>query len=399
LIVSEPIDAVPVAAGATPRAGAARVSQEAADAYERSRIGGLFFVAVWILMCVTAGRNGLREWLIGAGFLALAGARLIVGALLHRAPAPNGGHLAATLAIMIATMLAWGSATAFALGSPDFVEATTAILFATSAFTTAYVHSYPMRLLPAFAGLFAGYAPPFVALLASDHRGTLAIAIGIAIHFAYLLLAARRSHFEYHRSIDLEHELRAQRDAFSRRSRTDPLTGLANRGEFAERLADAVAEARAHGTPQSLLIIDLDHFKAINDGRGHAAGDACLVAIAARLRQAFDGASMLPARLGGEEFGVLMTGSDLAVARARAELFRAELAAAPVICGDAAVAVTASIGVGHFEPEHHPDADALYRAVDAALYRAKHEGRNRVVAITAHDGGARRFAARVARAD
>lgn len=378
-------DGRPAAATGKSLSGAARVSQEAADAYERSRIGGLFFVVVWILMCVTAGQDGLREWAIGAVFLCLAGARLLVGAALKRAPRPHGGHLAATLTTMFATMLAWGLATAFALIHHDYAATPTVILFATSAFTTAFVHSYPMRVWPALAGLAAGYAPPWVALVLSDRPGTLPIATGVAIHFAYLVLAARRAHYEYHRSIDLEHELRTQRDAFSRRSRIDLLTGLANRGEFGERLDAAFAQARTSRAPLSLLLIDLDHFKAINDERGHAVGDACLVAVAARLRGVFDPETAPSGRLGGEEFGVLLPDCDVAVARARAELFRVELASRPIPCGDFDVPVTASIGVGCLDPDAHADPDALYRAVDAALYRAKHDGRNRVAQI----GGAR----------
>ena len=365
------------------RDDAARVSQEAADAYERSRIGGLFFVATWVLMCVTARQHGLREWLIGIGFLSLSSSRLVVGAFIRRAAQPRIGHLAATYAIMIATMLAWGLAAAVALIHPDYAATPTVMLFATSAFVTAYVHNYPMRIWPALAGLFAGYGPAWFALMLSDRDGAVPIATGVAIHSVYLVLAARRAHYEYHRSIDLEHELRAQRDLFSQRSRVDALTGLANRGEFAERLAAAIADARLGGRAPSLLIIDLDHFKAINDERGHAAGDACLIEVAARLGAQFAGPGQLPARLGGEEFGVVLTDCDAAVAQARAELFRLELASRPILYGEIDIPVTASLGVGTFDDDTHADADALYREVDLALYRAKREGRNRIATATA----------------
>lgn len=376
------------------RDDAARVAQEAVDAYERSRIGGLFFVATWILMCVTARQYGLREWLIGAAFLSLSGSRLFVGAFIRRAAQPRFAHLAATYAIMIATMLAWGFAAAFALVHPDFAATPTVMLFATSAFVTAYVHNYPMRIWPALAGLLAGYGPAWFALMLSDRDGAVPIATGVAIHTVYLVLAARRAHFEYHRSIDLEHELRAQRDLFSQRSRVDSLTGIANRGEFGERLAAAIEDARAGGRAPSVLIIDLDFFKAINDERGHAAGDACLIEVAARLTAQFDGAGQLPARLGGEEFGVVLTDCDAAVAQARAELFRLELASKPIVFGDIDIPVTASIGVGTFDEDAHADADALYREVDLALYRAKREGRNRVATAAASDPRNRRYATR-----
>ena len=356
----------------------ARTAQEAADAYERSRIGGLFFCAVWALICVTAAQDGAREWLIGAGFLVLAAARIAVNYLRRRMPGAHGLHLAATLAVMVTTMLAWGCATAFALISPDYVDTTTVILFATSAFTTAYVHNYPMRLLPAYAGLAAGYGPPFVALLVAHRRTALPIAIGVFIHSLYLVLAARRAHYEYHRSLELEHELRTQRDQFAWRSRIDALTGLGNRGEFNDRLTVAVEDSLARGETLALLIVDIDHFKAVNDERGHATGDACLVAIASRLAQAFARPGEFTARLGGEEFAALLPDTSVAEALARAETFRAALAAQPLALEGEAVPITVSVGVGAFERAGHVDGEALYRDVDAALYRPKREGRNRV---------------------
>lgn len=360
-----------------------RVAQEASDAYERSRIGGLFVVAVWILMCVTAGQGGLREWAIGLGFLTLAGARVVVGKQMRSEPHAHARHFAATLTVMIATMAAWGGATAFALIHPDFAGTRTVILFATSALTTAFVHSYPMRLYPAYAGLLAGYGPPFVTLLAAGQAGSAPIAIGVAIHFAYLILAARRAHFEYQRRIDLEQELRAQRDLFAHRSRIDALTGLGNRGEFNEQLAQCIDQARDRSDPAALLLMiaDIDHFKGVNDEHGHAVGDQCLIAFAGKLREAFNGPGESTFRLGGEEFGVLMSNFDARQARARADAFRAELAAHAFTIDGCAVPVTVSIGVGEFVSRQYADADALYRAVDGALYGAKRDGRNRVAQV------------------
>ena len=369
------------AAARHPRDPEVRVAQEAADAYERSRIGGLFFIAVWGLMCATAGEGGAREWSVGLAFLLLAAARPATRLLIRPGPRASARQLHATLTVMIATMAAWGGVTAFTLLHPDFVETTTVILFASSAFTTAYVHSYPMRLVPAYAGLVAGYGPVFIALLASGRPGSIPIAIGVLIHFAYLVLAARRAHFEYHRRIDLELELRAQRDLFSRRSRVDALTGIANRGEFNERLTAGIAHARETGSPLSLMIVDIDHFKDVNDERGHATGDECLVAIAGRMRASFPRPEELIARLGGEEFAVLIGACQAEEASARAEAFRAALEASPLSLDRASVPITVSIGVGEFLRDLHPNGDALYRAVDLALYRAKREGRNRVAEV------------------
>jgi len=353
-----------------------RVTQEAADAYERSRTGGLFFLAVWVLICVTAGQSGAREVAIGALFGTLALARLVAGRTSTRDPSVR---LSATYAVMLATMACWGGVTAFALSHPDYTATPTVILFATSAFTTAYVHNYPMRRVPAALGILAGYGPPFAALVVSARPGMLAIAVGVFIHSSYLILAARRAHYEYHRSLDLEQQLREQRDRFAHRSRIDALTGLANRGEFNEQLARAITQVPAHSF--GLLLLDIDHFKAINDARGHAIGDACLVAIAGILGNRFPPPTTLPARLGGEEFAVLLTECDLARAHQAAEELRAEIAAHPLVLDASEVAITVSIGVGIYRPDRHADADALYREVDEALYRAKREGRNRVAVV------------------
>jgi diguanylate cyclase (GGDEF)-like protein len=168
---------------------------------------------------------------------------------------------------------------------------------------------------------------------------------------------------------------------YAQLSRIDPLTGVANRRHFSERL-EALAQA-GDGSAFALLILDIDHFKRINDRHGHAVGDACLQAIAARMRAAFP-ASALLARLGGEEFGVLIE-DPAGPAVQSAEAFRATLATTPLDCDGADVQLTVSIGVGVFEPRRHGDGDGFYRAVDRALYDAKERGRNRVQQIADAD--------------
>ncbi|HBD20854.1 MAG TPA: GGDEF domain-containing protein, partial [Arenimonas sp.] len=114
-----------------------------------------------------------------------------------------------------------------------------------------------------------------------------------------------------------------------------------------------------------------------NDRHGHAVGDACLKAIADRLQRAFPPPRALLARLGGEEFGVLFDGPE-AEARQAAEAFRHALAIGLLDVEGQRLPVTVSIGVGGFDPVRHGDGDGLYRAVDAALYAAKADGRDRV---------------------
>lgn len=150
-------------------------------------------------------------------------------------------------------------------------------------------------------------------------------------------------------------------------SRTDVLTGLANRRAFMTRLEDRAGE------PGSLVLLDLDYFKAVNDRFGHAAGDAVLADFARRLAAAFEPTGFA-ARIGGEEFAVLAA-EPHRDAVARAETFRATLTKTPMPFEGEDIVVTASIGVASGQGRTPRD---LYATADRALYLAKTRGRNRV---------------------
>ncbi|MDB5686748.1 MAG: hypothetical protein JWR77_1337 [Rhizorhabdus sp.] len=168
----------------------------------------------------------------------------------------------------------------------------------------------------------------------------------------------------------LEAELRAM-------ALTDTLTGLANRRHFEARGDAEIAALRKTGKPLALLMIDIDHFKAINDTHGHPVGDEVLKAVAARCRGALRDEDMV-ARLGGEEFVVLLPGTDVAEAAAIAERLREAIASVPVMAGSAVIEVHASLGGAMAGPP--PETiDTLLDRADAALYRAKTGGRNRVI--------------------
>ncbi|MDE1567935.1 GGDEF domain-containing protein [Aquabacter sp. P-9] len=166
-----------------------------------------------------------------------------------------------------------------------------------------------------------------------------------------------------------------------RRADTDALTGLSNRRAFDEELERAGRRARRTGEPVSLLLVDLDHFKAVNDVSGHPAGDAVLRRTGERLKGAVHRADDLAARYGGEEFAVILPGTDGAGAAALAEAIRADIAAADMphpLTGR----VTASIGAAtHAGGEADPVQ--LVSQADRALYRAKALGRDRVVVFEA----------------
>lgn len=171
--------------------------------------------------------------------------------------------------------------------------------------------------------------------------------------------------------------LRHENRVLEFQARQDALTGLGNRRAFDVALADRVAETRATGSALAVVAFDLDHFKLINDRYKHAAGDSVLRETA-RVLRAQCRASDLAARIGGEEFVLLLPGADRDAACAVAERVRAEVAARAFEALAPDVRVTLSAGVA--VDTGHGSAEDLLRAADAALYRAKDEGRDRVCA-------------------
>lgn len=176
-------------------------------------------------------------------------------------------------------------------------------------------------------------------------------------------------------------EIEQQRDQLARvnaelaaLSTRDPLTGLANRRALLDTLAGAIATAREIARPISVALIDLDHFKRINDGRGHAVGDLALVHLA-QLWPARLPSSALLGRYGGEEFLLLLPGTGAAQAQAELERLLTLLRQSPVAGVTPDLQVTASVGVAELHPGE--SLEGLINRADEALYRAKRAGRDR----------------------
>ncbi len=177
---------------------------------------------------------------------------------------------------------------------------------------------------------------------------------------------------------DVEHlaAVRTRAQVLEEQATTDPLTGVANRRRLDDELQRLVAAARRYDQPLSVVLVDLDEFKAVNDTHGHEVGDQVLVATVRSLAQAVREADLL-GRWGGEEFLLLAPVTDHEAACVLAERCRRLVADARV--ARPGVAVTASFGVATLAADD--DARALMRRADLALYTAKREGRDRVVGM------------------
>jgi diguanylate cyclase (GGDEF)-like protein len=204
----------------------------------------------------------------------------------------------------------------------------------------------------------------------------------MALAAAYGALAEDEAHLRWFgagisKLIDENDDLRARNAELEAMVGIDPLTGLPNRYRIDETVEAEVAYARRYGTPLSVLFIDIDHFKAVNDELSHEVGDSVLIELAKRFRETLRDYDAI-GRHGGEEFLGVLRNNTLAQAAIAAERLRKAVADKPFNCGGHEINVTISIGVAEW---HRPELSApLIHVADMMMYRAKRGGRNRVVA-------------------
>ncbi|MBT0570145.1 GGDEF domain-containing protein [Curvibacter sp. CHRR-16] len=225
----------------------------------------------------------------------------------------------------------------------------------------AWLTGYSVGLLQGVGVLYG-----VVIALASIGLGTL------VWHMALQLLNTRHM---LHKAQD---DVQVRQRELERLTRHDALTGVYNRAALHELCRQELARARRQMSHTSLLLIDLDHFKHINDTWGHPAGDAVLKHVASLISRTVRTTDLV-ARLGGEEFVVLAPATVGQAAYILGEKLRQRVQASPVVWNDETIHVTMSIGLAECKPASGADFAALYATADAALYQAKAQGRNRLV--------------------
>ena len=175
--------------------------------------------------------------------------------------------------------------------------------------------------------------------------------------------------------------MRRAQEKLADMSTRDSLTNLYNRRYFTEILEREFSRAERYDSGFSLCMMDLDHFKAVNDTHGHLAGDAALEETARLLSSSFRKGDLV-CRFGGEEFAAILHRAGMEEARLACEAFRKKLESISMEYDGARLQVTASIGIQVFDKEKMKTPEEMLRLADAALYRAKDGGRNRVVVNT-----------------
>jgi diguanylate cyclase (GGDEF)-like protein len=183
------------------------------------------------------------------------------------------------------------------------------------------------------------------------------------------------------KSLEIVHQVdltRQQAELYREMAGTDFLTNLVNRRRFLEIAELALQRASREGGQLAILMLDIDHFKRVNDRYGHKAGDSVLAAVAATLKKTLRQGDVA-GRYGGEEFIILVPGIDCGLCLNIAERIRQAVARLTIPLDDSTIQVTISLGLACLAPEHALALDALINQADQALYRAKQQGRNRVV--------------------
>ena len=355
----------------------------AADFYRRSWRGSLFYAISFSLVDSIARYDRISVWLLVlpiTAFIALAWLRSR-----QRPPGPAGvrqdyQHWARLQwRIIYAGLLLWGvivAAVGWRQAGPDGVL--TVATLCTLAHATALSHAYGMY--PAQGRLaIAALMGPGALMFFVPGLNLWPVGVVLSVYFIYLMGTLAQSAKEFDHQIALEIDLINQRTEIARLSLTDALTGLPNRRSYEVVWGQLWHDTIRRGAPLAMLMLDLDHFKRINDSFGHLAGDACLHHFAGLLAQKWSRKSDYIARIGGEEFVVILPDTPSATAQAEAEALRLTLAASPCRFEEAEIPMTVSIGVGIVDVGVDADPDATFVRVDRACYEAKRAGRNCVV--------------------
>ena len=229
--------------------------------------------------------------------------------------------------------------------------------------------AYPVFLLPAIT-------PIALHLMSDDELAANAVGFVIPFYFVLLYLLSREIYQVSHESIVVR--INSQYQAMF-----DHLTGVANRRAFEETMDREWHRAMRDNRVLSLVIADIDNFKLCNDTHGHAAGDQVLKAVAALLEQRIRRGADLVARIGGEEFGIILPGTSLDDAATLAESIRLGIRQLKHSCQGKTPGVTMSFGVSSLLPDSTLDAALLFNRADSALYEAKRKGKDRVEVLDA----------------
>jgi diguanylate cyclase (GGDEF)-like protein len=358
------------------------------DFVQRTKRGVYLHLPLWLLICafVDFARTGpLVFWINCAGFSAATGLRIL---FLRRSAAliaerTSTARIALRILAFIPcahwSVLAVLSTQAGALHPLMLPLILVMVGLATAGAVILSIDNtmriwYPILALVPVGAAHLLYQPGPLNLL---------LAIMNAFVLIYMAAATRLVHHDYWRALEAHNLLEERANNLESLSMTDVLTQIPNRLHFERCLEEAWVQAKFKQQPVSVLLVDLDHFKNINDTYGHSVGDECLKAAAQSMSRGMLRETDRVARWGGEEFMVLLPNADRDAANVVAQRVLKAVGNTLIPHPGGVVRLACSIGVGTLHPKDRRDPRNLINDADRALYEAKTQGRNRVVASAA----------------
>jgi diguanylate cyclase (GGDEF)-like protein len=350
------------------------------DCAKRVKSGIFVYISLWLAIGVASGMANDQPvfWLANIGIFA-------INALLRLWLQWNLEKWIVTrlqtaktffTALSFLNVLHWGVLTSLCVLLPDLQELRVPMLLAACGIAASVASVLAIHPLLRVVSPIAVVAPVVIALLVQPTGANALVAVLCSIMVIYFISAARVMYHDYWNALNNSILLEQRAQQLEELSNTDALTKIRNRLYFDVNFASEWKRACRHRWPISILIIDLDHFKQINDQHGHVFGDLCLQTVARLLQSEVQRSGDILARYGGEEFIIMLTQTGLPNAIAVAERLLKAMSEYTLYNNEHSVPVTGSIGVASAIPTLPDQGYRLINRADQALYQAKARGRN-----------------------
>ncbi len=266
--------------------------------------------------------------------------------------------------------LTWGIMCAISFINPIYQDISLPLIISTSGLVGGgVIATLPSR--PLTIGLISSFLVPSIFLTFLNSGYDLTIKLMFIIYWVGLVGVTRKPYNTYWSN--LRHS-----ETLEKLNKIDGLTGLNNRRYFDQSLTRELKQAQRTKTELSLILLDIDHFKMINDQHGHLIGDDCLRRVAIALKNSIKRETDIVARYGGEEFAIILPGNDKKTGLQVAEDIRKTIEELDPVYGETHCPLTISAGIVTLQPTQRDTEETIINSADAALYRAKENGRNQV---------------------
>ncbi len=347
------------------------------DLDERTVYGTFIYLAAWMLIAWGVGFHSDHPryfYLFTGLFTFLSISRVIYfKVFINKSPTNPYRNFIRHINILIPSFL-FGLILALSMSTDSFSPLFLYVLMTVFALlSVGSVNFCPDKTL-SYSFLFSLTAPALLAILLTETDKKIE-GLMLLLYSVYMLFLSNRLSKEYITRISQQFELEEL-------NRQDGLTGLANRKYFDQSLNLSLKKHSRSQLPMSLLLIDIDYFKKINDSYGHATGDQVIIELANQLRMIFRRETDLVARIGGEEFAIILDNCAEEYASYIAETMRKKVKANTIKHDSASLSITVSVGVFTCTPKATTELETIYKLADKNLYTAKRSGRDKVIAST-----------------